>query len=333
MAALQACPKVSLIMPVFNTDRFVGEAIESVLCQSFTDFELIAIDDGSTDKSAAILRTYVRKDSRVRVVRTSHKGVAHARNVGIESCRGAYVANLDSDDIACPTRLQAQVDFLESRTGYVVVGTRALMVDVDGDPITARPVLEKHDDIEAQLRQGRGLAIVHSSCMFRRCALEEAGGYDEGLSIYEDLDLYFRLSAIGKISNIPATLIKVRRHVSSFSATQSRSSLVDSLQGVLARARKRNGQIINEQETITLSERPFSNAAHYSLWAKLAFTAGNYVTARKYLLRLLVKAPMSAESSREFAALVTTYARRTLRRKIHWMFAARDKILMPPNSQ
>ena len=109
-----AVPAVSVLMPVFNAERYVGEAIESILCQSFADFEVVVIDDGSTDDSPNILAGLAARDSRLRVLRQGNSGVVAALNRGLKDCRAPLVARMDADDVAHPERLEQQLAFMKA---------------------------------------------------------------------------------------------------------------------------------------------------------------------------------------------------------------------------
>ena len=118
-------PLVSVIMPVYNGEKYLAEAIDSILVQTFTDFELLIVDDGSQDNSAEIIRSYVKRDSRIRFFQQEqNEGSANARNRGIANAKGEFIAAMDCDDVSLPERLQKQVDFLESHPEIGALGTR-----------------------------------------------------------------------------------------------------------------------------------------------------------------------------------------------------------------
>ena len=139
---------VSVVMPVFNAARFVAEAVESVLGQSFGDFELIAIDDGSTDGSGEILDRYAGKDCRIKVRRRENRGIVASRNEGLEMTSGELIAVLDSDDVAMPDRFALQVEFLGKHPECVAVGGAALVIDATSAPICAWDFPEMHQEID-----------------------------------------------------------------------------------------------------------------------------------------------------------------------------------------
>ena len=122
-------PTVSVVMTVFNTQAYVGEAVESVLAQTFSDFELIIIDDGSTDRSTAMLNEYAKRDQRIRLTSRANTGIVAAANEGIGLARGRYLARMDSDDVCLPHRFETQVRYLNAHSDCVLLGSRVTVVD------------------------------------------------------------------------------------------------------------------------------------------------------------------------------------------------------------
>src|SRR3990172_5385939 len=126
---------VSVLMPFYNAERYVGEAIESILCQTFKEFELVAIDDGSTDRSLEVVRGYACRDTRIRCFSSAHKGIAATRNETLSRANGKYIAVMDADDISLPERLAKQVAYLESHPECVLVGSWVQLMDSAGRPL------------------------------------------------------------------------------------------------------------------------------------------------------------------------------------------------------
>ena len=205
-------PLVSVVMPVYNSEKFLAEAIESILTQTFTNFELIIVDDGSTDGSAKIIRAYERRDERIRFVQLGENmGDAGARNAGIALASGKYIAGMDSDDISLPERLQQQVAFLESHLAIGGVGTHANFVYEDLQYKSARKPPEHHALI--LLEHFLGDPFVHASLMLRRDLFLEFGGYDHTMRYCSDCDFMTRLMGRHDIANIPERLYLYRRHL------------------------------------------------------------------------------------------------------------------------
>src|SRR5574337_256903 len=203
-------PKVTVLTPVHNREQHVAAAIESVLAQSFADFELLLIDDGSTDNSVGIMRLYTT-DPRVRLVcNEQNLGIPKTRNRGIDLARGEYIAMLDSDDWAYPTRLEKQVAFLDRHRDFAVVGAWTTDIDEKGRSlrrVNILPVLPG----ELQSRLLFSYCHHHSSIMARTAVLREYR-YREQYAVCEDVDLFVRVAKNYKLGNLPNILLCRRVH-------------------------------------------------------------------------------------------------------------------------
>ncbi|MEO5814758.1 MAG: glycosyltransferase [Gemmatimonadaceae bacterium] len=207
-------PRVSVVMPVFNGERFIAEAVESVLASEFADLELLVlIDGGTTDGSAAAATRAAGGDARVRVIDHPHVVPSVARNIGLREARGELIANLDCDDAMFPDRLSRQVAYLDSHPECVAVGSRALIVDTQGKPVGVGVRAFTHEDIDRAHLEGRGGAIMNPTATFRRTAAESIGGYSADLlTTGEDFDLWLRLAEVGRLANLPDVLVRYRTH-------------------------------------------------------------------------------------------------------------------------
>ncbi|MDD5559392.1 glycosyltransferase [Candidatus Methylomirabilis sp.] len=203
-------PRVTVLIPVYNRERYVATAIESILAQSFIDFELLLIDDASTDGSVEILRTYTT-DSRVRLVcNEQNLGIPRTRNRGIDLARGEYIAMLDSDDWAYPRRLEKQVAFLDRHKDFAVVGAWATEMDENGRSLSR----DKRRFVSPGELQSRLLfrcSLCNSSIMARTAVLREYR-YREQYAVCEDFDLFVRVAKNSKLGNLPETLVHRRTH-------------------------------------------------------------------------------------------------------------------------
>lgn len=225
-------PLVSVVMPVYNRELLVAEAIESILAQTFTDFELIIVDDGSQDCSAEIIRSYAARDARIRcVMLEQNTGEASARNRGLEVARGEFVTSMDSDDISLPERLEKQVEFLRANPDIGVVGVEAMLTDEQLNPQNVYGVSASHARIAYDLQMGN--CIVGASMMMRRKIVEACGGYDELLSRSPDIELVARLIPRTRLANLREPLYLYRQHEgqlpSSPQKTQNWENLLASL--------------------------------------------------------------------------------------------------------
>ena len=202
-------PKVTVFIPVYNREEYVGEAIESILAQTFSDFEILLVDDGSTDQSVDKIRSYT--DTRIRLVCSEENlGIPKTRNKGVELARGQYMAMLDSDDRAYPERLEKQVAFLDSHPDYAQVGSWCHMMDAQGNvlnKIKRQPV--SPEDIHAQFLFR--CAMSNRSIMARTAILKEYG-YRNDFPRCQDYELHVRLAKQYKLGNIPECLVYGRIH-------------------------------------------------------------------------------------------------------------------------
>ena len=210
-------PQVSVVMPVYNGEKYLAEAIESILAQTFTDFEFIIVDDGSTDCSADIIRGYAKRDSRIQCIWLGENvGGGAARNRGIARGKGPYIASMDCDDVSLPQRLERQVAYLEANPGIGLLGTHARVVDAAMKPLglTSQPV--KHALIALNIFLGG--PFTHSTTIFRRRYIEAVGGYSPKWIYAQDIELYCRLLAETDIrfANLPEALNLYRSHEGSW---------------------------------------------------------------------------------------------------------------------
>ncbi len=207
---------ISVVMPVFNGEKFLKMAIESVLNQSYKDFELIIINDGSTDKSAEVIKSY--QDKRICFLENDgNKGIFYTRNRLFEEAKGNYIAILDCDDYAEPTRLEKQVDFLNKNNEFGLVGSWITLIDDENKIKGAWNLEYRAERIPAKLLFTNQFA--QSSIMMRKkyAALK----YRENYPPTEDYDLWVRISQKTRVINLAESLVKYRIHDNNISQTQS----------------------------------------------------------------------------------------------------------------
>ena len=206
---MSAAPKVSVVIPNYNREAYVREAIDSILAQSFTDYELLVIDDGSTDGSCDAVRGY--DDERIRLIlNDGNLGIAATRNAALGFARGAYLAFLDSDDTARPDRLAKQTKFLDANPDHGAVGSWVAWMDGGGNPLGKIKRLATDADTIAAERLFRP-GIVNSAAMIRTALLRDFP-HREDLVVGSDFDMWARFAAHHKIANLPETLVRCRRH-------------------------------------------------------------------------------------------------------------------------
>lgn len=211
-------PRVSVVMPAYNAREYLREAIEGVLNQTFKDFEFLIIDDGSTDDTVAIIRSY--RDPRIVLHQRRHNGLIDTLNYGIKVARGEYIARMDTDDVSEPQRFELQVKFLDEHFDHALVGTTTQIIDTKGRTvdISAEPL--RHEEIVQALLVRNALA--HGSVMMRKSAVRRVGGYNATAIHAEDYDLWVRISEVGKLANLPQALFKWRLNPAGVSITKSK---------------------------------------------------------------------------------------------------------------
>ena len=290
-----AAPRVSVLLPVYNAERYLAVAVDSILGQTFTDFELIVVDDGSTDRSGEMLARYAAADPRVRVISRPNTGYVPALNEMLAAARGPLVARMDADDVSLPARFAQQVAYLDAHPDCVLVGTHVIQMDADGDVIgPMSDVAFGHDEINADLLV-RGWPIVHPTVMMRTDAVRKVGGYDPTLCPNEDHDLFLRMAEVGRVENLPEVLLQYRKHAASESSLK-RARSADLITRIIVAACHRRG--IPVPDIATVVPDPVALADVERGWAWTAVRSHNGPAARKYALHTLRRRPLSADSWR-----------------------------------
>lgn len=221
-------PPLTVIMPMFNAAPFVRAAVDSVLAQTFTDFDFLIVDDGSTDGSADIIRDLAAEDARIQLIVQDNQGIVPSLHRMIARAQGRYIARMDADDLCLPERFARQIACLEARPELGAVGTQFIEIDARGavrDAHFRHPV--GSEAVHAQLLMGQPLA--NPTVMFRADALRAAGGYRAAFRYCEDYDLFLRLSRLARLDNLPDVLFHYRRSAGQMSvaanARQTRQSV------------------------------------------------------------------------------------------------------------
>lgn len=207
-------PKVGVVMPCHNASRYLPEAMDSILAQTYGDFEVVAIDDCSSDDTWSQLQDYSKKDRRVRPFRSSERlGVTRALNMGLLYSRSELVARMDADDVSMPERFEVQVNFMDKNPDIWIVGSRFWSMDETLKKVNwDNDVPTDPDEIRERLLHS--CCIGHPTVMMRRRLVESIGGYDESESYraVEDYELWLRASRRYRIANVPQYLLKYREH-------------------------------------------------------------------------------------------------------------------------
>jgi glycosyltransferase involved in cell wall biosynthesis len=201
-------------MPVYNGERWLREAIESVLDQTYRNFEFLIVDDGSTDGTPRILAEYAARDDRIRVITQENKGVSRSLNEALPLARHDWIAHLDADDLALPNRLERQCDFIEQHPGVAVAACDADYIDERGTTV-GRHVnpFRSRAAVERWLAKGRAIYFIHSGVIMRRDVVLEAGGYRPEFELSHDTDLWNRVAERGRLVLAqPEVLVQYRIH-------------------------------------------------------------------------------------------------------------------------
>jgi glycosyltransferase involved in cell wall biosynthesis len=298
-------PAASVVFPVFNALKYLEKAVDSVLGQSFTDFEVLLLDDGSNDGSSEILDRYQAADSRCRVHRWPNKGLIATLNEGIQLARADILIRMDSDDICMPDRFARQMQYLNENPDCVAVGSRILLIDSEDMPITIMGNKFTHEEIDSTNIAGVDASLFHPAVTFRKFAVEQAGGYRPEYPSAEDFDLFLRLAEIGRLANLPEVLLKYRQHLSSIGYRQGNQQ-ADSARRAIQDACRRRGLDcpVLEARRQTAPDQRNEPADAYIKWAWWALKAGYLPTARKYTWMAMMKRPFSMEAWRLCACVL-----------------------------
>lgn len=215
--------KVSVILPVKDGGRYIAQAVESILQQTYRNFELLIIDDGSTDGTRLILEKMAARDPRIRLIARPNRGMVATMRQLVEEAHHEFLARMDADDIALPCRLEKQVAYLEGHPECLAVGSQILLMDPHNWILGRSAFPTEHENIlDNLLMRGRSsVAISHPAVMMRRSAVLQAGNYRLEYPYSEDRDLWLRLADIGRLANLEDLLICYRLHSKSITQLKS----------------------------------------------------------------------------------------------------------------
>ena len=308
-------PPISVVLPVFNAERFVAVAIQSVLAQSCGDFEFLIIDDGSTDSSLEVIKSAVGRDVRCHVRSRANIGLVATCNEAVAMARGEYIFRMDQDDISHPQRFGAQIAYLTADRDCVALGTRVMLADEDLMPIIEAFKFTAHDEIDTANISGSGSAICHPSAAIRRTALLAIGGYRKEYEWAEDLDLFLRLAEVGRLANLPDVLLTYRQHASSVGYSKRELQRERAAAATRSAMRRRTNSIDCDQDKpiakITDDPGPSRIESDYESvadihrkWAWLSLIGGNLRTARKHAFRAFSMDPLSMRNAKLIGCVI-----------------------------
>ena len=296
-------PKVSVIMSVYNEEKYLRQALDSILSQTFADFEFIVVDDGSTDGTRSILESY--RDPRIRVFSQDNQGLTKSLNRALSIARADYIARMDGNDISRRERFERQVDFLDRNPDVGIVGNFSYRIDEKGRRVNLYTYPTDGDGIREALWST--CPMCHSSVMFRRACVERVGPYREKVGPTEDLDFFFRVSEIFETANIPEPLHSFRVIANGITLRRRFDQMrYELLVRMMARERKENGRDRLEEmsdDEITrlldhLLPRTRRNEGRVlrQNWihlAEVSYVSGDYGCSAQWLSKFILMNPLS----------------------------------------
>lgn len=290
-------PLVSVVMVIRNVDRFLAESIESILGQTFRDFESIIVDFGSTDKSKAIAASYAVQDSRVKLHEIPNCELAEARNAGCYRAQGRYIALMDADDISVPDRFRWQVDFMENHPEVGFVGGATRWIDSTGKPLRIDSLPTEDHEIRAALVTC--CPFCQPTVLMRRDAFARTGGYRAVFAQAEDYDLWLRIADHYHCANLEKVVLHYRIHPNQLSLRRRTQQTLCVLAAQVAASSRRNGrpdpmESVNEITPALLAAMGISVATQQTkaaseclFWLRTMYAAGEYAVALKAVVEIL----------------------------------------------
>ena len=264
--------KISVIMSVYNGEKYLREAIDSILNQTFKDFEFIIINDGSIDKSLEIIQSY--NDDRIKIVNQGNTGLAKALNNGIAISKSDFIARMDADDIAYPERIQKQYEFLLGNPDYIIVGSNAKIIDKAGYFVRDSNLSTTDEEMKGMLPS---TPFIHPSVMFRKNIFYKAGQYPEYMLKAQDVVLFNSMTKYGKFANIPEHLMQYR--IVPTANTARAGTISERFNKILSKAIEHN-KISDDDfaylKTITSNRNSKERSANYHLYLAKKYLWNNY---------------------------------------------------------
>lgn len=285
---------VSVVMAVYNAELFLKEAIDSVINQSFKNFEFIIINDGSTDSSSLIIKSY--NDPRIVLIEQTNQGLSKSLNRGISISKSEYIVRMDADDIAYPSRLQKQVDFMQQNPFCVLCGSNVDFLDVNGG------FLYKSDFATANIKIKQKLPyvdIMHSTAIFKKLAFYQAQQYPEEIfHHFEDKILFNRIAEYGEFHNLPEVLLGYRLVPTSISNLDNTKiqKLNQISDGIISNNYTITKEDVNQINAITEITKKNKLANYHLGIGSIHLKKNNKVTAAKNFIASLYYSPFNLQT-------------------------------------
>jgi GT2 family glycosyltransferase len=319
-------PLISIVMPVYNAEKYVARAVASIIEQTSRDWELICINDGSTDRSRQILEWFAQQDNRIRVVNQANVGIVGALNGGCAIAQAPLICRMDADDIALPDRLQMQSQHMRRHPECTAVGGAIVEIDADDEPLNVSRLPAEHAAIVDNLLHRR-TGLFHPTTLIRAEALEAVGGYRRKYQWIEDHDLWLRLAQRGNLANLHAPVLCYRQHAASVCwqrATQQRELMNDLLREAYA------ARGLEVPSSVICTTEAARSAAGPGKWARIAAKGGFSRSCWKQLRNLQQSdAPRSYKLRMTLEAVLRLALRRSLNVWSGLRGQAADRIEVP----
>jgi len=214
---IMGLPSISVVMPVFNDEKYLKESIESILLQTYENYEFIIVNDGSTDSSEKIIENYQKQDDRIILLTQDNQGITKSLNRGIKNSKGKYIARMDADDICDSKRFEFQIEYLEKNPNTDIVGSMVSKISEKGEVIQSLNDLPI-EDYQIKWHLIFGTPLIHPALMIRKCVFINNGYYSDRLNFAQDIEFWRRTSSHVRFYNVPKILFKLRIHNQSTSS-------------------------------------------------------------------------------------------------------------------
>jgi hypothetical protein len=335
-------PLVSVVMVVCNVDRFLAESIESVLAQTFSDFEFIIVDFGSTDQSKAIISSYAARDSRIRMHEIPNCGLAVARNASCALARGQYIAIADADDVCLPERLLWQIEFMEKHPGVGLLGGAMEWIDAKGRRLFVNGGPTEDHEIRSALAFRNPFG--QNAVMIRRDTFTFVGGYRTVFAQAEDYDLWLRISEHFQCANLKQVVVKYRVHPNQESFRRRRQQTLCKLAAQVSALSRGNGKpdpLESVQEItpallmglgVPQARQQTALASDFYDWIRNMCLAGEYSVALQAAVEILRSSDLERANGRPIANLWLTAAWLYWKRRefLNSLFALARAVMIRP---
>lgn len=254
---------ISILLPVFNMQDYISKSIKSIINNTYKNFELVIVNDGSTDKTEEIIKSF--NDDRIKYLKKSNSGLIETLNYGIQKCNYSIIMRMDGDDIILSNKIQNQLNYFK-KSNSILTGTSGYLIDSHGNKIAPIDLPTKHNEIlKSMLKMSPSL--IHPSVMFYKDTVLKVGGYDSNFKHAEDFDLFLRLSKIGKISNMSERFIYLRKHENNISLLNAEEQIKNTI--ISKDIYKHNNNSLVNKSTYTEFRQKIENSFFNRIYIKV----------------------------------------------------------------